>query len=160
MSIKFQYKGNQYEVPLKPEKCNLCGGKVVYIPNSPRVYSSPHGSGFCYFCENCGAYVGTHKPHPEEALGLLSDENMRKGKMMCHALFDPHWRNQKNRHAARNAIYRWLSEQMGIPSYACHFGYFDIHQLRDAYRLLRDSQDVLQEIAKNSQLEGKHHGNK
>lgn len=36
-----------------------------------------------------------------------------------------------------NSAYRWLAGEMGIPVEDCHFGYFDIHQLRQAYRILK-----------------------
>lgn len=71
----------------QPEVCNLCGGKVIYTSNARVYHGREYGSGYCYLCLACGAYVGTHKPHPKEALGLLADERMRKGKIMCHALF-------------------------------------------------------------------------
>ena len=44
-----------------PTVCNLCGGKVIYTSNA-RIYGKEYGSGKCYLCTNCGAYVGTHKP--------------------------------------------------------------------------------------------------
>ena len=78
-----------------PTRCNICGGPVTYGSNA-RVYGREYGSGYCYLCERCGAYVGTHKPRPREALGLLADEPMRTGKKMCHAIFDSFWKgNQK-----------------------------------------------------------------
>ena len=64
-----------------PTVCNLCGGKVIYTSNA-RIYGKEYGSGKCYLCTNCGAYVGTHKPRPREALGLLADAKMRTGKKM------------------------------------------------------------------------------
>lgn len=64
---------------LHPTVCNLCGGSVVYTSNA-EIYGREYGSGKCYLCTQCGAYVGTHKPRPQEALGLLADERMRKEK--------------------------------------------------------------------------------
>lgn len=57
---------------------------------------------------------------------------------MCHALFDPLWQGEKNARQKRESAYRWLAEQMNIPFADCHFGHFDIHQLRQAYRILKD----------------------
>ena len=37
-----------------PTKCNICGGLVKYIPNK-EIYGKSYGSGFCYYCTNCGA---------------------------------------------------------------------------------------------------------
>lgn len=118
-----------------PTTCNICGGPVIYASNS-RIYGREYGSGFCYLCECCGAYVGTHKPRPKEALGLLADERMRRGKMMCHSLFDAMWRGKPKPHKTRNKLYAWLAKQMGISISDCHFGYFDIDQLKEAYRIL------------------------
>lgn len=122
-------------IDLHPKTCNLCGGVVDYISNA-EVYGREFGSGRCYLCRSCGAYVGTHKPRPREALGLLADEKMRKGKMMCHALLDPMWKGKPKAHKKRNDLYRWLAGEMGILLEDCHFGYFDIHQLRQAYQIL------------------------
>ena len=93
-----------------PTRCNICGGPVTYGSNA-RIYGREYGSGYCYLCERCGAYVGTHKPRPREALGLLRD------------------------------LYCWLAHKMDIPVGDCHFGYFDIDQLRRAYIILRGVQD-------------------
>jgi hypothetical protein len=75
------------KIDLCPTKCNICGGKVVYTSNA-EIYGKEYGSGKCYLCQNCRAYVGTHKPRPKEALGVLADGRMRKGKMCCHEIFD------------------------------------------------------------------------
>lgn len=57
---------------LKPiEKCNLCGGEVEYVSNEV-VYGKRYGSGFCYRCKSCGAYVGTHEPR---SLEILADKD-------------------------------------------------------------------------------------
>lgn len=93
----------------QPEVCNLCGGKVIYTSNARVYHGREYGSGYCYLCLACGAYVGTHKPHPKEALGLLADERMRKGKIMCHALFDAMWKGKKHEKRERDALYRWLA---------------------------------------------------
>lgn len=119
----------------KPTKCNICGGCVIYCSNS-KVYGHKYGSGYCYLCQNCGAYVGTHRGRRKEALGLLADEKMRKGKSMCHSIFDSYWKGKPKAHKKRVDLYRWLAKEMGIPIKDCHFGYFDIHQLRRAYKIL------------------------
>ena len=98
-------------IDLQPTKCNLCNGKVVYISNS-KIYGKEYGSGKCYFCTKCGAYVGTHKPRPKEALGILGNSEMREMKMKCHELFDRQWKNEKTsmkRHIARKKAYTELA---------------------------------------------------
>lgn len=124
---------------LHPTKCNICGGKVIYTSNSV-IYGKEYGSGKCYYCTNCGAYVGTHIPRPEEAFGILANEEMRKMKKKCHNLFDKLWENECNntrKHLARRRAYRELAERLNIPVQECHFGYFDMDMLNKAYVILK-----------------------
>ena len=123
-----------------PTRCNICGGPVTYGSNA-RIYGREYGSGYCYLCERCGAYVGTHKPRPREALGLLANEPMRTGKKMCHAIFDSFWKGKPKAGKKRRDLYCWLAHKMDIPVGDCHFGYFGIDQLRRAYIILRGVQD-------------------
>lgn len=85
--------------------------------------------------------VGTHKPRPREALGLLADARMRAGKQMCHAVFDSKWKGKPKAHKKRQDLYRWLAQRMDIPIDDCHFGYFDLTQLRKAYKILLEIKD-------------------
>ncbi len=122
-------------VELHPKKCNLCGGKVVYVTND-KIYGKRYGSGYCYLCQNCGAYVGTHIPRPKEALGLLSNSFMRETKMMCHGIFDSFWKGKPKASKKRHDLYRWLANEMGLPVSDCHFGYFDEQRIVEAYMIL------------------------
>lgn len=119
-------------IDLHPTVCNLCGGEVVYQSNK-LVYGKEYGSGMCYFCLRCGAYVGTHKPRPEEALGILANKEMRTMKSNCHKLFDRMWQDSSERHE----LYIALAEELGISEEDCHFGYFDLSMLNKAYRVLK-----------------------
>lgn len=118
-----------------PKTCNLCGGPVIFTSNAV-IYGREYGSGRCYLCTKCGAFVGTHKPWPREAMGLLADERMRKGKKLCHSLFDPFWRGKPKAQKKRQDLYFWLSKELDIPFEDCHFGHFDLERLRAAYRIL------------------------
>ena len=134
-----QKEKTMFEDLKHPTTCNLCGGKVVYTSNS-KIYGREYGSGKCYLCTECGAYVGTHKPRPKEALGLLANKEMRDMKMKCHALFDEKWKGEKNRRNARKKGYKALADQLGIPVDNCHFGYFDMAMLNKAYEILQSWQ--------------------
>lgn len=114
-----------------PTICNICGGTVKYVNNS-LIYGKEYGSGWCYFCINCNAYVGTHEDSPETALGILANREMREMKMKCHALFDKKWKNHKQ----RTFEYRKLASRLHIPLSECHFGYFDMEMLNRAYKIL------------------------
>jgi hypothetical protein len=123
-----------------PKKCNLCGGKVIYTSNA-EIYGKEYGSGKCYLCVQCGAYVGTHKPRPKEALGLLANEEMRKMKMICHDIFDSKWKGKKKASKKRTQMYWWLAKKLNIKIYNCHFGHFDIDMLKKAYKVLMEIKD-------------------
>lgn len=126
-------------IDFQPTKCNLCGGSVVYISNS-EIYGREYGSGKCYYCTSCGAYVGTHKPRPKEALGILGNTEMREMKTKCHELFDCQWKNEKTlmkRKIARKKAYADLAAKLNIPVEECHFGYFDMDILDKAYGILK-----------------------
>lgn len=138
------------KVNVYPKVCNLCGGRVIYTSNV-KVYGKEYGSGKCYFCTECGAYVGTHKPRPKEALGLLANRAMRDLKIMCHDMFDSKWKGKEKARKKRNELYAWLAEQMNLPIEECHFGYFDEDLLKKAYAILYQIKD--------KKLEYDSHGN-
>lgn len=126
-------------IDLQPTICNLCGGQVIYTSNS-RIYGREYGSGKCYLCTKCGAYVGTHIPRPEEAFGILANEEMRDMKKKCHDLFDKKWLCEKTVRKAKKArkkAYVELAKSLNIPIKDCHFGYFDMDMLNKAYEILK-----------------------
>lgn len=130
-------KPRMSRVDLHPTRCHLCGGKVIFTSNARIYQGKEYGSGRCYLCLQCGAHVGTHIPRPDEALGLLANAPMRKGKVQCHELFDRLWKGKDQSRKLRAELYAWLSRQMGIPLAECHFGYFDLSQLHKAYSILQ-----------------------
>ena len=117
----------------QPTICNLCGGKVIYTTND-KIYGKKYGSGYCYYCEKCGAYVGTHKPRPKEALGVLANAKMREMKKKCHFIFDTLWSTPQE----RKKCYKALAEKLSISVDECHFGYFDMYMLNKAYEILKE----------------------
>ena len=123
-------------INLHPTVCNLCGGKVVFTSNSA-IYGKEYGSGRCYLCTKCKAFVGTHEPQPDVAYGILSNSKMREAKKKLHAVFDPFWDGKPNKNKLRSTLYYWLGEQMGIPPEESHFGYFDLPKLERAYQIMQ-----------------------
>jgi len=126
-------------INLQPTECNICSGKVVYISNA-KIYGKQFGSGYCYLCTDCKAYVGTHEPRPHEAYGILADEEMRELKKQCHSIFDPFWSNEEKsryRRNKRHKLYKKLAQDMEIPEEECHFGYFDKDKLKKAMVIIR-----------------------
>lgn len=125
-------------VDLHPTKCNLCGGKVIYMQNA-KIYGEKFGSGMCYYCTNCNATVGTHESNPEEAYGLLSNAKMKYMRKKCHSLFDTIWQVPQKKFRpsyVRGELYRWLAKQLNIRWEDCHFGYFDLDMLNEARDIL------------------------
>ncbi len=123
-------------VDLHPTRCNLCGGQVEYIRNS-EIYGRSYGSGWVYRCKNCGAYVGTHIHHKRDALGILSNREMRFWKQICHEVFDKQYKGKKNAIYKRNMAYINLAKKLNIPVESCHFGYFDLPMLKKAYQIMQ-----------------------
>lgn len=126
-------------IDLHPEKCNICGGKVIYTTNDRIYHGKKYGSGYCYLCTECGAYVGTHKPRPKEALGILADEEMREWKIRCHDEFDKLWGDGDQ----RKQLYKRLSKELNISIKECHFGYFDLDTLKKSYEIIKLWEDDL-----------------
>ena len=125
------------KVDFHPTVCNLCGGEVIFASNAS-VYGKEYGSGKCYICIRCKAYVGTHVPRPTEALGILANKEMREMKRACHEVFDKGWKTepQISRQKKRSHLYGKLAEELGIPRELCHFRYFDMPMLKKAYNIL------------------------
>lgn len=120
----------------RPNTCNLCGGEVILVPNSFIHGDRSDDGRFCYYCKRCGAYVGTHRKRPRDAMGILANKEMRIMKIKCHELFDRKWKDKKHKHHARDLAYTRLAKKMGIPKDECHFGYFDLEKLNQAYEIL------------------------
>lgn len=123
------------KINLYPTECNLCGGKVIFTSNRI-VYGKEYGSGKCYYCTECGAYVGTHKPRPSKALGILANKEMRELKKECHEKFDKLWKGKKKARIKRARFYRLLANELGSAVDKCHFGYFYKDMLIKALNVL------------------------
>ncbi len=128
-------KRKSLNVNLHPTVCNLCGGKVIFTSNTI-LYGKEYGSGKCYYCTKCGASVGTHVPHPDEAYGILSNKTMQMYRKKCHRLFDCLWKGSKNEGKMRTKLYAWLAYKMRINARDSHFGFFNLEQLKEAERHL------------------------
>lgn len=116
-----------------PSECNNCGGKRVIYGRMTEFGIKAYQSGYCYYCLDCGAYVGTHMNRPKEALGILSDSKTRKLRVTCHKEIDKHWYSS----AGKNRAYYRLSQEMGMKSENCHFGYMDYEQLVEALHIMK-----------------------
>ncbi len=118
----------------RPTDCNCCGGKntVVFTAMADRGIK-PFESGYCYYCDNCGAYVGTHKGRTKDALGILSDGKTRALRALCHEEFNKHFMMR----SSKNILYYKLATEMDIPYENCHFGYMKQAELEKALEIMR-----------------------
>ena len=112
-------------MPKKYElKCQYCGqdtelvtGAVIY----PHTQRWAHKKFF--YCETCGAYVGTH--HNGKPLGEVANVATRAARQAAHNALDPLWRDP-GASMSRNAVYKWLAEELQIKPKQCHIGRFDV----------------------------------
>ena len=117
-----------------PTICDYCDSSVVLSSNA-EIYGKEYGSGKCYRCTSCDAYVGVHKgtviPY-----GRLADKELRDLKMECHKLFDPAWIN--NKWNSRQQAYGKLATLLEVPIEKCHFGFFDRDTLKYCLEIMSD----------------------
>jgi len=111
-AIKLLWNGRwDYHQSISPI-CGYCGAKSIMKPIGKRVM---------YECDNCdtrtGSHIGTFEP-----LGTLADRELGRLRNEAHKAFDPFWQDTT---INRNAAYRWLAKQLGIPVDECHMGLFD-----------------------------------
>lgn len=106
------------------------------LVDSDRIYGAPYGSGKLYQCMKCGATVGTHLNHPDIALGLLANKQMKKLRRECHSLFDKLWKPGDPRRMTRRNAYNWLSRKMKLSKEECHFALMTTEQLEKALTIL------------------------
>ena len=111
------------------DEAKLVGGLVIY-PHRRDLRNAKF-----WYCEPCGAYVGTHANSKTHApFGRLANAELRALKQQVHALFDPLW---EGRETSRTDAYRWLADALAIPARECHIGMFDPERCRTAIDLLR-----------------------
>lgn len=125
-------------INLQPTTCNLCDGMVVLTTNAI-IYGKECGSGKMYFCTECKAFVDTQKKRPTMAMGILANKEMRVMKHNCYEVFDRRWKSEatlEDRKAKRKLAYKKLAEKLNIPVEYCHFSYFNMSLLKEAYGIL------------------------
>lgn len=113
-----------------PTVCPFCGHKVMKVSNAI-IYGRQYGSGMCYKCTKCDAYVGCH-PNGQP-MGTLANKATRDLRMKCHSMFDVVWKIGK---LDRNYCYEMLAQRLDIPRGQCHFAMFDIPMLNKALEVI------------------------
>lgn len=105
-----------------------------------------------WVCRPCGAHVGCHgeTTHP---LGRPANAELRRARRLLHnEMLDPLWKTadqcdayapederarQKIRRRARERVYEFLADRLGITRAETHTGLFDLETCRRAWRVLR-----------------------
>lgn len=149
--------------PLPPGYCQHCREEcrdrlgIDIYPDRPELAKT-----VIWECVFCGARVGTHEdgPHKGKPLGTAADPELRKARVMLHALVDPVWlkaselpeylsaRTHRDRQermkalaiikrTARVRVYAFMAAHMGLEKDACHIAMFDLEQCRAAWRVFR-----------------------
>lgn len=111
----------------KPTICRYCGSPVVYTSNA-EIYGKEYGTGKCYLCRNCRAFVGVH-PGTDTPLGTLANEELREWRKEAHFWFDRIWKKPTKITTRYNA-YGYLAKKMGLPREETHIGMFEIEQCK------------------------------
>lgn len=119
----------------KPTICRYCGSPVVYTSNA-EVYGREYGTGRCYLCRNCRAFVGVH-PNTDIPLGSLANEELREWRKQAHLWFDQLWKRPA-RVMTRHNAYGWLATQMGLPREKTHIGMFEIDECQKVIELVKE----------------------
>lgn len=104
--------------------CQYCQGSVAYTDNSVIYGGKTYGEHpYIYRCDDCGAFVGSHKG-TNIPLGTLADHETREARKRAHSAFDHIWKNSRGA-VTRSAAYRWLATKLGIQKHECHMAWFD-----------------------------------
>lgn len=111
----------------KPTICRYCGSPVVYTSNA-EIYGKEYGTGKCYLCRNCRAFVGVH-PGTDTPLGTLANAELREWRKEAHFWFDRIWK-KPTRITTRYNAYGYLAKKMGLPREETHIGMFEIEQCK------------------------------
>lgn len=133
---KAQLKRVRNPLPI-PTICPNCGSAVERVSNSV-IYKREYGKWpFAYKCTSmaCDSYVGLH-PRTDIPLGILADKRTRSARKDAKDMLRPLW---EERGFEQQAVYRWLSEKMGIENVDhCHIGWFDIAQCARVVEILKN----------------------
>lgn len=131
--------------PKCQKDARLTDGREIY-PHRADLHHKPF-----WKCDGCGGYVGCH-PGGTVPLGTPADRALRKARMILHdQVIDPLWMEADRsglyqpdgekarkiiRRAARNRVYDYLAEHLGIAREDCHTGAFDLETCRNVWRIL------------------------
>jgi len=114
--------------------CPYCRQPAELV-DSKEIYGRSYGHKM-WICRNDLAWVGCHKGSIKP-LGRLANAELRHWKNLAHEAFDPLWKYGRFK-GDRDAAYRWLSQQMGVPYKNTHIGMFDVAQCQKAIQIINE----------------------
>jgi hypothetical protein len=133
--------------PYCQEPAGLVLGKLLY---PQRVDLADK---WFYRCGPCFAWVGCH-PRSKKALGIPANAELRRARELLHERrIDPLWQRADEcvaydpedtkarriiKNVARNRVYEYLAERLGLPIDDCHTAMFTLDQCREAWVILTD----------------------
>jgi len=110
--------------------CPYCNQEAKYGSNE-EFYGRRYGKSYmCYYCLDCGSYVGTHQ-NTKKPLGTMANKELRDWRIKAHAFFDPLWKSGK---MTRQQAYEWLKEKLGQE---IHIGEADIETCKSVVGVLK-----------------------
>ncbi len=156
-------KKSKQPIPPEPEHPPLCGycTKQAVCVSATEIYPNRPDLSQKWFwlCRPCKSYVGC-AGNSKEPLGTLANRELRNARMILHNdMLDPLWKNAhlscgdvykpeddkamaKIHHRARQRVYRYLANKMGVSRDVCHTAMFDLEECREAWKILANVQYV------------------
>lgn len=132
--------------PTCTRAARLTDGREVY-PHRPDLAEKP-----IWRCDGCGGHVGCH-PGGTRPLGTPANADLRKARRLLHErMLDPLWQTADEcgeyspeddrarrtiRRRARERVYAFLADRLGLSADECHTGMFDLETCRRAWRALQ-----------------------
>jgi hypothetical protein len=111
--------------------CPYCGKEAKWCENK-EIYGKNYGKSYmCYYCKDCGAYVGCHN-NTEKALGTMANKELRDWRIKAHEAFDKLW---KDGFVTRDEAYKILDKEFGKE---VHIGEADIETCQRIMNLLNN----------------------
>jgi len=123
--------------PLKslpvPTRCDNCSSDRMGLTSKSVIYGKEYGPWpYCYYCDDCGAYVGCH-PNTYTPMGFMANSQVRRLRAKLHQMLDPIWHLK---YLSRSQTYNWLASQLNILESDCHISQLNQSQLERALYIL------------------------
>jgi len=114
--------------------CPKCKKPAPWVENK-EIYGRNYGRSYmCYYCKDCGTYVGCHN-NTKKPLGTMADKETREWRKRVHADLDPLWKKGLMK---RGEVYGELKRILGEE---IHVGESDIDKCEKILKALDSMYD-------------------